>query len=132
MRETAAVTLVMMLVASGAADARVYDRGKQCIPAHEVRATTALYDDELAFHMDGGRAFISHLPKPCDTLKAINVSNTLRLPRTDRYCAGDRIEVVENGAVPELLGGERGGTETCALGRFEPIQEVMLPESLQR
>lgn len=111
---------------------KIFGGGKQCIPAKAVRDETATYDDELVFHMDGGRAFISHLPTACDTLKGINTTNTLRLPRAERYCAGDTFSVIENGSLPGLLGADRSGAEQCTLGRFEPIQESMIPDSLQR
>ena len=111
---------------------KIFSGGNQCIPSKAVRDETATYDDELVFHMNGGRAFISHLPTPCDTLKGINTTNKLRLPTAERYCAGDKFSVLKNGSLPGLLGADTSEAERCTLGRFEPIQESMIPESLQR
>ena len=61
--------------------------GKQCVVASYVHAESADADDRLILHV-GTRAAISHLPKPCPGLTAINKMGELGLiPKKGRYCA---------------------------------------------
>jgi hypothetical protein len=131
----AGVTLALLAGSAAEARHRQFSGGERCIPRREIRDETATYPDELVLHVNAGRAYISHLPHPCDGLMSINTLNKVRLPRgADQLCTGDKFDLMDGGSIQSMVGlGDDGETITqCTLGRFEPIQEVMLPESRQR
>ena len=133
----ASLALMLALAATMPATARKErepSHTKQCISLHGIRDETAENDQRLIFHSGGGAAYRNRLPEPCDNLRRINDSGKLKLHSTngEELCEGDTFEMVDkNGSLFGLL-GDPTQTQSCKLGRFEPMSEMTLPEDLRR
>lgn len=118
---------------AGARMERVPRSAKQCISRSAIRDYTAESHTRLIFHVDGGRAYRSYLPTPCDDILHVNnVSKlTFQTASSDKLCAGDTVTLRDRPVIGDILGGDTSG-ERCRLGRFEPITEMSLTEALRR
>jgi hypothetical protein len=136
LRLSAAALLALAVAHPAAARTRhIYTGGKECIAIDSIRAKSAEADDRLILHANGSRAYISHLPTPCPNLMSVNnVAHVKLIPRGDRLCTGDKIQVSDDSILGAVgLGNDNDGKPaTCTLGNFEPVSEMTLEESLRR
>lgn len=116
---------------SSAGSGRGVGGGKQCVAASAVRAESAQGDDRLILHIDS-RAFVSHLPAPCDGLMGVNNVAKLHLqPKDGKYCAGDSFTLGDGLLSAVGLGNDHDQTR-CTLGPFEAVSEMTLSEEFRR
>lgn len=90
-----------------------------CITTHQIRSMRIINDQTIDFEMTGNRVFRNNLPFRCPGLsfnQAIRHNS-----RTSQLCSVNSITVLTPGRGPN--------GPTCALGQFQPLKRVPVPET---
>ncbi len=113
--------LVLLLIApmgyaEEEADEQMVDSApEECVNVRQIKKTKIIDDQNILFHMNGGKIYRNHLPRKCFGLKR-RESFSYKL-RTPRLCGIDTIKVVDS------FGGSLSQGISCGLGKFHPISE---------
>jgi hypothetical protein len=128
----AILALTAASVPAAAHQDRVPRNARQCISPDGIRGETAESDEELIFHVGGGRAYISYLPKPCDGLRALNnVGHVSLHQRGEDLCVGDSVTLKGDGILSAVGIGGDDTPDRCTLGPFAPVTEMTLSEGVR-
>lgn len=88
---------------------------EDCVNVRQIKTTEVIDDQNIIFHMNGGKIYRNHLPRKCFGLKR-RESFSYKI-RTTRLCSVDTIQVIDQ------FGGGIDQGPRCGLGKFYPISE---------
>jgi len=88
---------------------------EDCISVRQIKKTDIIDDQNVVFHMNGGKIYRNHLPRKCFGLK--NRESFSYKLHSARLCSIDSIKVIDR------FGGSLSSGPSCGLGKFYPISK---------